>query len=385
MTIAFVAVSALVLFVFLSVGARAFKRYDVSDNNAKLYAEALDRLAKQRDGGEISEQEYAALETEAKAQLVASADNDEDENIKSLPWLRWLPLVGVPLLSIALYLSNGANDELEIRNKMAQVANEPTPEALASLDSDVKKVLDADPDKHAYRVIRAQLLQRMGDAQGAADQYKRLTQVYPQDTSLLLDYAQLQFQASNGELTDEMVATYKKVVMLEPDNLAALSMLGMISMQLREYADAVKYWQRASELLEEGDERKLIVAGLARAKELAESEPQEQLLSLQVSLSGAPENLDQYLFVYAVLQQGMRAPLAIKRFAPGDKVPSEIVLTEKDAMMPSHTLKQGQKVRVIARFSATANVMNQENDSVVQVDAVLSSVHTQAKLLLSSQ
>jgi len=385
MTIAIIAFTALILFVFLSFGARAIKVRAATDNNAKLYAEVIERLVKQRENGEITDQEYEVLDAEAKAQLIASVANDEAEVTATIPWLRWLPLLGVPALAVALYLSQGSNAEVEIRNMMSKVANEPTQESLASLDADIQRVLESNPDKHAYRVVRAQLLQRMGDAKGAASQYEKLTQVYPQDTSLLLDYAQLQFQAAKGELTGEMVDTYKRVVMLEPDNLSALSMLGMISMQLREYDDAVEYWQKAVELLKEGDERDLIVAGLARARELASEMPKAEVLSLEVTLTGAPEKLEQYLFVYAVLKEGMRAPLAIKRFTPGDVIPSQITLTERDAMMPSHKLAEGQQIRVIARLSDTPNVMNQDNDSVVEVDAVLDSLNTQAELLLSSQ
>lgn len=379
---------ALLCFVFLSFSARRGVKAESEDTNALLYKEAGARIEQQSKAGEIDSQQAEMLLAEAKTQLANSIAVQDVSLSHHNGWLRWLPLVGVPAIAVVVYLAIGASDELDIRDQMASINQESSPEQIAALGKTINNLLASQPDKHGYRVVSARISQELGDMPGAVAQYRALRDAYPNDASVQLDYTQMLFTASNGQLTPELAQAYKRVIELEPDNLSALTMLGMVAMQANDPDEAAKHWRKAVSLMPQGQERDLIASGLARAEAMAASSKPvsgQSVVSVSVSLNGLEATANRYLFLYAALAHGMPAPLAIKRFEPGQSVPDVIKLTDADYMMPSHKLLPGQQVRVIARLSDSANVMDQTNDLVVEVPVTTKQGDVAVQLLINSQ
>ncbi len=384
--LAITAVIALLTFVVLSFYARKGRSGEVVDTNAELYKEAVARIESQKAAGEIDDAQADQLLNDAKLQLITTDQAKAVQLNQNNPWLRWVPLIGVPVLAVLIYDLKGSADQLDIRDQMASITAQSSPAELDALAASINSMLDSNPDKHGYRVVLARVYQSQGRVRDAADQYRMLRDAYPEDVSVQLDYTQLLFSASDGQMTPELIAAYERVLELEPDNLSALTMLGMAAMHNSEPGKAVEYWQQAVQMMPDGQERQLIASGLERARQLAGEASQEgSAVAIEVALSGAEAFGDRYLFVYAVLDQGMPAPLAIKRFTPGQPVPSKIVLTDQDHMMPTHKLAAGQAVRVIARLSKTPNVMDQTNDIVVEVPTTTQQGQVDVQLLIENQ
>ena len=194
------------------------------------------RISKAVYDAELSELETRAVE-ETEAPLV---------NYRNRPWIKPASiflLVLIPFTAVLLYFS-WANPSL--------VTYKGTPEALAAAQpadriGQLKTFLKESP-----RAVRAWLA--LADEYGREGQYKEALNamneafsVSPNGVAKTADYrvqrAVFALETSDPMLRSQAVSDLEQAVKLEPSNIRALELGGIVAYQSGQYAKAAEFWQ----------------------------------------------------------------------------------------------------------------------------------------------
>lgn len=221
----------------------------------------------------------------------------------------------------------------------------------------------------------------------AVEAYKRTVALVQDDAQLYADYADALAMASNRSLEGEPMKLVARALAIDAANLKALSLAGTHAFDNKDYANAVRYWEKAAQAAGPGSEFfQQVQSGIAEARDLATkagiklAPPAAAVagqpggaapaaaaiggVSGRVSLAAglaqraAPEDT---VFVFARAAQGPRMPLAIVRRQVKD-LPFDFALDDTTAMSPEMRLSRFPQVVVGARVSKSGDAMPQVGD-----------------------
>jgi cytochrome c-type biogenesis protein CcmH len=200
------------------------------------------------------------------------------------------------------------------------------------------------------------------------------------DAVLLADYADALAVVNQRNLAGEPLALVKKALQIDPDNLKALSLAGTAAFDVKDYAGAVKHWERVVAVAPPGSpyvER--VQASIAEARErgglppaAAPAAAAAAAIAGTVTLAAAlraqagPEDT---VFIFARPADGSRMPLAILRKQVKD-LPFDFVLDDSLAMSPAAKLSSQRSVVVAARVSKGGSATPQPGDLSAQAPPV---------------
>lgn len=337
--------------------------------NVTLYQERLQELETQRQAGVLDDAQLEAGRAEAARELL---DDTEGVQRRSSVLGGKIPLVSallVPVLGVALYLHWGAIDQVEMTRQMAAQQPQSIEEMTARLEQTVK---DQPESAEAWyflgRTYMAQ--ERANDAAKAFEQAVNLAGRAPE---LLGQWAQALYFARDKQWSDELQALTDEALKADPEEVTSLGLLGIAAYESQRYADAVRYWERLVAVLPEQDPSRMAIAsGIERARQQigegespsAAAEPTAKVHALEVSVSLTPEvqaqvQPDDAVFVFARALSGPPMPLAVKRLKVSD-LPTQISLSDVDAMMPELKLSRFDQVQLVARVSREGNATKGE-------------------------
>lgn len=237
----------LLLEVCLYIGLRSSSRNEVENTslNRLVYQDQFQTLNQELAGHRISKAVYDAelseLETRAVEEIEAPL-----VNYRNRPWIKPASiflLVLIPFTAVLLYFS-WANPSL--------VTYKGTPEAQAAAQpadriGQLKTFLKESP-----RAVRAWLA--LADEYGREGQYKEALNamneafsVSPNGVAKTADYrvqrAVFALETSDPMLRSQAVSDLEQAVKLEPSNIRALELGGIVAYQSGQYAKAAEFWQ----------------------------------------------------------------------------------------------------------------------------------------------
>ena len=216
---------------------------------------------------------------------------------------------------------------------------------------------------------------------------QKAVELRPKDATLLADYADA-LAVSNGQnLEGEPSRMIERALAVDPNHLKALSLAGTAAFNRKDYAGALRHWDKVVRLAPSSEAVQQIQGGIDEARRLtgsavpaasgkpgaaratapastAANAAAGNAISGTVSLAPAllaetrPEDT---LFVFARAAEGSRMPLAILKKQVKD-LPLTFTLDDSLAMSPSATLSTAQRVVVGARVSRTGNAVPQAGD-----------------------
>ncbi len=227
----------------------------------------------------------------------------------------------------------------------------------------------------------------------AVDAYKRTVALVEDDAQVYADFADALAMASNRSLDGEPMKLVDRALKIDPNNLKALSLAGTYAFEKKDYANAIKHWEKVAALAaDDGEFVQQVRGGIAEARDLAAKSgikvPPPSAASvgapmaagasgaaapsaaLSAGVSGrvalAPAlakqvSPDDTVFVFARAAQGPRMPLAIVRKQVKD-LPFDFTLDDTTAMSPQMKLSNFPQVVVGARVSKSGNAMPQPGD-----------------------
>jgi cytochrome c-type biogenesis protein CcmH len=293
----------------------------------------------------------------------------------------------LPLSATAIYLKIGNQDALRSQQSAStsNFAVAHTAEELAALE---EKVSGKPDDANSWYLL-AQSYGETGRYPDAVNAYDKLTQLVPNEAQLWADYADSMAMASGKSLLGKPTILLDKALQLDPGNFKALALSGSAAMERKDFAVAIRHWEKLLKMIPKDNENAQIVeGGLQQARELMAQKnggklpPATQFsssgtqtatgagkeaISGTVTLSNelkAIASPDDTVFVLVRAASGPKMPLAIVRKQVKD-LPLKFTLDDSTSMSPQMKVSNFDQVVVIARISKSGNAMTQSGDMQV--------------------
>ena len=244
--------------------------------------------------------------------------------------------------------------------------------------------LKTEPDDAAGWSMLARSYSARGRFEEALPAYKRVVELHPQDAQALADYADGLASAHEHNLSGEPAKLVAQALLLDPNNVKALSLAGTIAFDKADFTGAADRWQKAISASDPAsDFTRQLRAALAEARQRA-GLPQSAATDVVAPAASAPATTsqaaavitgrvsvsatlaskvapDDTVFIYARTATGSKMPLAILR-KKGSDLPLDFTLDDTSAMSPATRLSSATQVIVSARVSKSGDAMPQPGD-----------------------
>ena len=297
-------------------------------------------------------------------------------------------VVGVIAIAGGGYLWKGAPGQAAVSaQQSAGPDGQPAPHAtgaeqIAAMTEKLSERLKEKPDDVEGWSMLARSYSVLGRHADALKAYEKASNLRKDDATLLADYADSLAVNNNSDLSGEPMKLVERALKIEPKNLKALYLAGTHSFNTKDYAKAVKVWEKLVEVAPAGNVfAQQVEPAIAEARNLAgmpaaakplDAAPKAGgaaasgpgMVSGTVTLSAAlakQAQPDDTLFVFARTAEGSRMPLAILRKQVKD-LPFTFKLDDSMAMSPASALSTASKVIVGARISKSGNAVPQAGD-----------------------
>jgi cytochrome c-type biogenesis protein CcmH len=268
----------------------------------------------------------------------------------------------VPLISLGIYYLVGANQDVRIYDRMQQLlaqsagGEEPSAEQRDALMESIRRRAEQ-IDSVDYWFLIANQHMGEGNYDQAVESFERASEIAPEDTAIKAELAQAMFLAAGNRLTPEVQEVITEVRALNPENVTINGLLGIAAFQVEQWQMAVNYWELAMAGLPPASrEAQAIASSIEAARTMLGEESvdqEESSVAIQVAVSLDPSvevDPQTTVFVFARASEGPAMPLAVKRLTVAD-LPTQVSLSDADAMMASMRLSGYSRVDVVARIS----------------------------------
>lgn len=199
--------------------------------------------------------------------------------------------------------------------------------------------------------------------------YERAYQLEPDNPRLLVEYASVLINENNGHFSEKSIALIKQARKLDPNSPDALYLSGALAQSLKNFERAEILWNRVlASLPENSPDRAALVNLLAQLKTIRSNKDNtrttENTLNVKVVLSDKllkTRSNEDYLIIYLKPVRGRPMPIAIKKIKLKDFT-GEVVLGDKDSVVPSNKLSNHKNVLAVARISTSGLALRQAGD-----------------------
>jgi len=387
------------------------------DLNLALFRQQLAELDSDLAAGRLERSQYDAARRDLERELLYDIDAETQDHAARAggQWVAAVLAVALPVGAVGLYLQLGETDiiprlEAQARGGSgADTAHAAGAEDLPPIGALIERLaerLEASPDDVQGWLMLGRSYFALEQPAKARDALARAYELAPKDPEVLVAYAQALAAANNGRLSGRPAELIREATALDPDNLTAQWLGGLLAFQRSDFAEAIRTWERILPQLDpEGEEAAQLRQSIAEAQKHAGSlaatqgQPQGPGTANQDPLAtpsgsdtarrspeaGSGEEdgtatagriridvrldealwyeaaADDTLFVYAKAVDGPPMPLAVTRARVGD-LPLTLTLDDSQAMTPQLRLSQFDEVLVGARISASGQATPQSGD-----------------------
>ena len=371
------------------------------EQNISIAKERMSELKNELEAGTLSKEIYEeTLEELEKGLLIDVADVDgTSASISAAPAGKMIMIalvVLVPLLSFGLYDLLGSPQYLDVAgpgNHASMSSNTSVPSTAKELPSmeemivGLKKKTAENPDDPNAWYLLGRLYAATEQFPLSVEAYEKLVVVSDRQATALVVLADSLAMTQGGKLAGRPISLVKEALEKEPAHTTALWMAGQAAADDKQYLEAIDYWQRAAQGLQDDKEmlaelRTMIDEAVVLAKGAGMEVADVSLPSLPEALPGNSISIDvtidpsllqqigenDVLFIFARAVSGPPMPLAaIKRQAR--ELPVSIVLDDSSLLRPGTSLSQFEQLKLGARVSRSGQPVAQSGDlqSTVQV------------------
>ncbi|RZT93793.1 tetratricopeptide repeat protein [Rivibacter subsaxonicus] len=373
----------------------------------------LQQLQALRDGGGIDAEAYARERSRLEAELVEAvmrgdghaerservakpASTGEQSTSSASRRLRLGLSLGVLALAVVGYALTGSpggvfrqptgGNAEAAATAGADGGSAASAEEMSVLVDRVAQRLKEQPEDSTGWALLARGYAALGRYAEAEPAFRKALALAGEDASLLADFADVLAAQNNGKLDGEAGRLIARALELEPDNVKALALSGSAAFDRRDYAGAVRQWERVERILPPaspflGEVR----ASIAQARSLgglpatpvtgpapAKAEPGSTTaaaaklgavsgtVSLDAGLASKASPNDT-VFVLARAASGPRMPLAVLRKQVKD-LPLRFTLDDSMAMAAGAKLSDHAQVVLSARISKSGDALARPGD-----------------------
>lgn len=356
------------------------------EKRLSVYRQQFIELEQDRISGVLTDEDYQQAKAELERRLL-----DENKSMDMDGRTGWnlnnRMLAGsifllLPIISVGLYYLLG--NPLAIRHPSIPTVGEAPftvhqgAGGLESLTEGLKSKLDQNPGNGSDWALLALSYVELRRHAEAVPAFEKALNLIPNDAQLLADYADALGVVHGRQLEGKPALLIQQALEIDPQNFKALLLSATLVFQRKDYAQAIKYWERIlSDKQAEPGLIQEVQSNIAEAKSLLGettstmiSQPTSTVsptshtisgtVTLRADLSGKA-SAAATLFVFARAVNGPPMPVAILRATKKD-LPFVFQLDDSNSVMPARKLSQTEKVLVVARLSRSGDASPQVGD-----------------------
>lgn len=340
--------------------------------NAAICREQLRELESDLKAGNLTQAAFDEAQLELRRRLLAESGDEDEPTAKAVPpramRTALVLVILLPLASAGLYAWLGNPDAMKpgLSHQTSAGEMDKMVEALAAR-------LEKNPDDLRGWAMLARSYKAMKRFDDAGKAFARLGDAINEDATLLASYADLLAVQAGGNIEGKPLQLIGKALELEPDHSMALSLAGTAAYNRKDFATAVKYWERLLKTLApDSEDAKGVADAIARLREehklgsapAAVAKGSKPAAGAPVPLKGrvelaraaegkvAPTDV---VFIIARPAEGGRMPLAARRLTVAE-LPVDFALDDSLAMMSGVKLSEAKQIVVEARVSKSGDV-----------------------------
>jgi cytochrome c-type biogenesis protein CcmH len=390
-------VLAITFIVVPLLSRREYAGVSADELNLSVFKQQLEELENDLQSGILDQERYDAARKDLEKELLLDVNGDQVQpasaNSRSGRWMMSIALV-IPLMAVGMYQALGSPEIIpRLAENSGAEASQGTPsphaqagEKLPPMEELVKKLaakLEQQPDNVEGWLMLGRSYMAMNQPGKAIDAYEHGMQVNPENTTLLLAYAEALAQTSGNNFSGKAANLVEKAYQLNKQDPNALWMMGIVAYQKQDYQGAIDHWQQVKVLLGPGNtDLNAVDNAIDEARGQMGLGPQlpsivkadkptsqptngsdasiELIVKLDPDLA-AKTHPDDLVFIYAKALSGPPMPLAAVRKQVKD-LPITVKLDDSMAMMPEMKLSAFPEVAVGARVSKSGNPIAKSGD-----------------------
>ena len=297
----------------------------------------------------------------------------------------------LPAGAIWLYQEVGTPDAINLRPAPPRAASTNTnpnePHATESQEMDamiagMQARLSESPEDLEGWLLLARTLKATQRFPEALEALETANRISPNNPVVLTDLVEARiYTTANGRVSEDMLATLKHVLEIDPGMQKALWLMGIASSQAGDYASAVDYWQALLDQLEPGTQIAQSVQeqidgartrigmdsgtppmvaeeAIAEEEPVVEDDGSWKGVSVTVSAGETGESIIPTGGVLYVMIRtpgpAMGPPLGVRRIID-PVLPLEITISDQDSMLQERQISSEAELQLQARISLTGS------------------------------
>jgi cytochrome c-type biogenesis protein CcmH len=234
---------------------------------------------------------------------------------------------------------------------------QPDQQTIEDMLASLRERLASDPDSAEGWLLLGRSYMALARYEEAVPAFARAFALLGETAPVMLQYADALAMAAGGRIGAEVRELVARILVIEPDNVAALWLAGLGAAEAGENPQALEYLRRArTAAARQGAstaELDAILDGLTAGR--TPSGDAVAAASVRVAVAIAPELAEKIspedaVFIFARAPGDNGPPLAVTR-AHAHGLPLELVLDDTMAMAPMHKMTVGDTVIITARVS----------------------------------
>ena len=237
-----------------------------------IYRDQLAELGEERRAGRLGDDQYAQARGELENRLVEELPNADATLVapaqRTYRAAAFAAVVALPLLAVLVYLALG--NPAAINPQQTDGAHGLGQQQMDAMIMRLAARLEKNPQDAKGWVMLGRAQAVLGRFDEASSAYARSVALFPDDAQLLADYADALAMARGGRLPGEPEQLVQRALRADPNNAKALALAGTIAFDYKDYALAVKHWERLRSTIPAGSEfAKSIQASIDEANSLS--------------------------------------------------------------------------------------------------------------------
>ena len=357
------------------------------ETNKDLYYEHLRELEKDFAEGGIDKENFDYLKEELDHSLLLDMQaSDKEQQAKdkktSMIWPATMSAF-IIIFSGVFYYQGGAYGELELAqmHKSDAVQGDMSESGkiiaqLKLLHQEVKK----NPKNSDAWFRLGQILTNVGEYDSAVIAFDKVIEVEGEQADIFAMQAQALYYKNNQQRNAEIDSLIERALAIDEKDAATLMLVGMDHFQNQRFAKAAESWQIILDNNPNSANSAALLDAIntaraqANMEALSAQQPKTSAETLTVEVSLSEEVIatltdDKVVFIYALANDGVRAPLAAVKMMASD-LPAVITLDDSNAMMPQRTISSVDTVSLQAVLSQAGTPGQKAGDYKAQVNNI---------------
>ncbi len=247
--------------------------------NIRIAREQLADLERMNAAGELDATEYQSSKDELEKALLTDLQQDNTPASRTTVSPHMTAIVTglfVPVAAFALYGWLGTPEALQSTAQQAQELPPDHPPMTGGMQQapDVNKMveglrkkLEANPNNPDGWNMLGRSYMNMERFTEAADAYRKLHELQPEDAGVMLLLADALAMSNDGKVTDEGEQLALKALAKEPENVTALWLAGLGASEKGDKAKALEHWKKLLPMLDDSPMEQAEVQALIQQME----------------------------------------------------------------------------------------------------------------------